>query len=79
MKTAKKSESKQLRRYKPEEDGFTSLIVLDIDKYAEKYGNRKVSKSFERPAWLNAYVEENHIDCAQILQEALLRKFETDY
>ena len=35
--------------------GFVNLIVLDIDAYAEKYGEKAVRKNLTIPAWLNTY------------------------
>lgn len=51
--------------------GFTNLLVLDIDAYAEKYGEKSVRKSITIPAWLNTYGESNNINFSKVLQEAL--------
>lgn len=50
---------------------FVSLVALDMDLYAAKYGNRSVKKTLTIPAWLNTYVEENNISCSTVLQDAL--------
>lgn len=50
---------------------FVSLVALDMDSYAAKYGNKSVKKTLTIPAWLNTYVEENNISCSTVLQEAL--------
>lgn len=52
--------------------GFVSLIVLDIDAYAEKYGNKAVRKNLTIPAWLNTFAEENRINFSEVLQKALM-------
>ena len=56
------------------ENGFVSLIVLDMDAYAEKYGKKAVRKNVTIPAWLNSSAEARHINFSQVLQEALMEK-----
>ena len=53
------------------ENGFVSVIMLDIDAYAEKYGNKAVRKNCTIPAWLNTAAEKAHINFSQVLQTAL--------
>lgn len=55
----------------PEPGGFVSLLVLDIDAYAEKYGEKAVRKNLTIPAWLNTFAEKNHINFSQVLQDSL--------
>ena len=57
-----------------EADSFISMLVLDIDAYAEKYGEKTVRKNISIPAWLNTYGEKNNINFSLVLQEALLKK-----
>ena len=57
-----------------EADSFISMLVLDIDAYAEKYGEKTVRKNISIPAWLNSYGEKNNINFSRVLQEALLKK-----
>ena len=57
-----------------EADSFISMLVLDIDAYAEKYGEKTVRKNISMPAWLNTYGEKNNINFSRVLQEALLKK-----
>jgi len=47
------------------------MLVLDIDAYAEKYGNKAVRKNLTIPAWLNTYAESKHINFSQVLQDSL--------
>ena len=56
---------------KTEEGQFASLIALDMDAYAAKYGSNAVKKTLTIPAWLNTFVEQNGISCSKVLQEAL--------
>jgi len=55
----------------PEEGGFISMLVLDMDAYAEKYGNKAVRKNLTIPAWLNTFAEAKHINFSQVLQDSL--------
>ena len=51
--------------------GFVSMIRLDMDAYAEKYGQKAVKKTLTIPAWMNTYVEEHKISCSKVLQDAV--------
>lgn len=55
----------------PETGGFVSMLVLDMDAYAEKYGEKAVRKNLTIPAWLNTFAENNHINFSQVLQDSL--------
>lgn len=55
-----------------EPGSFINLLVLDIDSYAEKYGDKAVRKNITIPAWLNTYGESHHINFSKVLQDALL-------
>ena len=67
----KAPEATPIEDIKTEGDQFTSVIVLDMDAYAAKYGKNAVKKTLTIPAWLNTFVEENGISCSKVLQEAL--------
>lgn len=54
------------------EDSFVSLLVLDIDQYAERYGDKSVRKNITIPAWLNTYGEKNNVNFSKVLQDTLL-------
>lgn len=56
-----------------EEGSFINLLVLDMDSYTEKYGNKAIRKNITIPAWLNAYGEKNNINFSKVLQDALLQ------
>lgn len=55
------------------EGGIVNLFTLDIDSYAEKYGEKSVRKNLTIPAWLNTFAEKNNINFSQVLQDALLK------
>ena len=56
--------------------GFVNLIVLDIDAYAEKYGEKAVRKNLIIPAWLNTYAEANNVNFSRVLQDALVAMYQ---
>lgn len=55
-------------------DGFINLIVLDMDTYAEKYGDKAVRKNLTIPAWLNTAAEKENVNFSNVLQNALIEK-----
>lgn len=57
-------------------DGFVNLLALDMDSYAEKYGNKAVRKNLTIPAWLNTFAEANHVNFSQVLQDALTAMYQ---
>ncbi|MCM1237708.1 MAG: type II toxin-antitoxin system HicB family antitoxin [Ruminococcus flavefaciens] len=48
-----------------------NMLLLDIDAYEEKYGEKAVRKNLTIPAWLNTYAEKNNINFSKLLQETL--------
>lgn len=54
-----------------EKGQMVSLVAIDMDAYASKYGSKAVKKTLTIPAWLNTFVEEYNISCSKVLQEAL--------
>lgn len=63
---------------KHDPDSFINLLVLDIDSYAEKYGDKAVRKNITIPAWLNAYGEKKHLNFSKVLQDALFSMSQSD-
>ncbi|WP_405354198.1 type II toxin-antitoxin system HicB family antitoxin [Ruminococcus sp.] len=55
-------------------EDFINLVVLDMDEYAEKYGQKAIRKNCTIPAWLNTLSEKEHINFSAVLQEALIEK-----
>lgn len=64
-------EASPLESITPDPGGFVSMLVLDMDSYAEKYGEKAVRKNLTIPAWLNTFAENNHINFSQVLQDSL--------
>lgn len=50
---------------------FVNLLVLNMDSYAEKYGNKTVRKNLTIPAWLNTFAEKQKVNFSQVLTDAL--------
>ncbi len=48
-----------------------NMLLLDIDAYEEKYGEKAVRKNLTIPAWLNTYAEKNNINFSKLLQDTL--------
>ena len=56
-------------------NGFITLLLLDIDQYTEKYGTKKsIKKTLSIPEWLNRRAEKIGITFSKTLQDALLNK-----
>lgn len=56
----------------PRSGGFVNMLVLDMDAYSEKYGDKAVRKNLTIPSWLNTFAENNHINFSQVLQDSLV-------
>jgi predicted RNase H-like HicB family nuclease len=67
-----------IKKIKPEAGGFVSMLVLDMDAYAEKYGNKAVRKNLTIPAWLNTFAETKHINFSQVLQASLIEIYQQE-
>jgi hypothetical protein len=55
--------------------GFVSMLALDMEAYAEKYGDKTVRKNLTIPAWLNTFAEANHVNFSQVLQNSLIELY----
>lgn len=58
------------------EGEFVSMLVLDMDAYAEKHGNKAVRKNLTIPAWLNTFAEKQNINFSQVLTDALTSMYQ---
>ncbi len=58
------------------EGSFVSMLMLDMDSYTEKYGEKAIRKNCTIPAWLNTMAEKNDINFSAVLQEALINRLE---
>jgi predicted RNase H-like HicB family nuclease len=62
----------------PDTGGFVSMLVLDMDSYAEKYGNKAVRKNLTIPAWLNTFAESKNVNFSQVLQDSLMELYKRE-
>jgi predicted RNase H-like HicB family nuclease len=53
------------------ENGMVNYVMLDINSYAEKYGNKAIRKNLTIPAWLNTTAEKHNVNFSHVLQNAL--------
>ena len=51
--------------------GIVNLLVLDMDAYAEKYGNKSVRKNISIPAFMDTFIERNRMSLSKITQDAI--------
>ena len=65
-----------IKNVHPEEGGIVSLLVIDMDSYAEKYGKASVRKNLTIPAYMNTYIEKNRLSLSQIAQDAIGAKMQ---
>ena len=59
-----------------DEGEFVSVLVLDIDSYAEKYGSKAIRKNLTIPAWLNTFGEQLNLNFSKVLQDALQEMYQ---
>ena len=62
----------------PEKGSFVSMLVLDMDSYAEKYGDKAVRKNLTIPAWLNTFAESQNINFSKVLQMSLTEMYQKE-
>ena len=60
----------------PDDGGFVSLLALDMDAYAEKYGSASVRKNCTIPAWLNTFAEARDINFSKVLTDGLTQLYQ---
>jgi predicted RNase H-like HicB family nuclease len=72
-------EASAVRDLDPGDDGFVSMLVLDMAAYAEKYGKNAVRKNLTIPAWLNTYAEARHINFSKVLQDSLMEIYQREH
>ena len=56
--------------------GLVSLVSLDMDAYAEKYGSAAVRKNCTIPAWLNTFAESQHVNFSKVLTDGLTQLYQ---
>lgn len=66
-------DASSIESIKTEAGQFVTLVALDMECYAAKYGKHAVKKTLTIPAWLNTFAEQNCISCSKVLQDALIK------
>lgn len=56
-------------------DQLVSMVALDMDSYAAKYGSKAVRKNVTIPAWLDTWAESAGINYSVALRDALETKY----
>ena len=64
---------------KPVQDGFITMLMMDIDAYTAKNGTNLVKRSLNIPRWLNSYAESRKIDYSELIQNVLTSLYEEQY
>jgi predicted RNase H-like HicB family nuclease len=59
-----------------EPNGIVSLVMLDMDSYAEMHGNKAVRKNTTIPAWLATIADKRNVNYSQSLQRALVQELQ---
>lgn len=72
----KAPEASAMDRVRADQGGFVSLLTLDMDAYAEKYGEKAVRKNLTIPAWLNTFAEKQRVNFSQVLTDALTAMYQ---
>lgn len=55
-----------------EDNDFVNMIILNIDAYAEQYGNKAIRRNVTLPAWLDTYVQRNNLSLSKVLQDSVM-------
>lgn len=61
------------------DDGFVNLIALDMDSYAEQYGDKSVRKNITIPAWMDTQATKMGVNFSSIMQHALEELLQVSY
>lgn len=67
----------EVKRVNPEnENGFVSLVYIDLDLFIADYDEKPVKKTLTIPSWLNRAAEKSSINFSATLKEALIQKID---
>lgn len=74
---------KEVQKYWEIEDeeiisSFKTLVMVDLNEFAQKWNNKSVRKNLTIPAWLNSLAEKQNINFSQTLQNALIDVLKID-
>ena len=65
--------SSQIKGIVPDsDDGFVSMVLIDLDAYAKKHNDKTVKKTLTIPAWVNEAAERRGINFSSTLKDAII-------
>jgi len=64
-----------IQNIKLKKSEYISLMALDMESYASKYGTKLVKKNTTIPAFLNTFGESKNINYSKLLTDALLELY----
>ncbi len=53
---------------------FINRVLLDMEEYAKKYGEKATKKTLSIPRWINTLAERKNVNFSQVLQNALKKE-----
>ena len=68
-----------IERLKPVQDGFITMLMMDMGAYTARVGSELIKKSLSIPRWLNSYAESRKIDYSKLVQAVLTSLYEQQY
>lgn len=60
-----------------ETGSLLSVISVDTIKYRSQIDTHSVRKNVSLPAWMSALADKRRVNCSQVLQESLMKIFES--
>ena len=54
---------------------IVSVVALDMDSYAERYGSQTVRKNVTIPAWLDSWASKEGVNYSHTLRDALEHRY----
>jgi len=58
------------------EDGFVSMVLIDLEEYAKSHSNKAVKKTLTIPAWVNNAAEQRNMNFSAVLKDAILQQLQ---
>ncbi|MCL1919030.1 MAG: type II toxin-antitoxin system HicB family antitoxin [Peptococcaceae bacterium] len=66
----------KLENVSPDEGGFISMVLVDLDALEKNYSDKSIKKTLTIPSWLNEAAEKNNVNFSAVLKDALLERLE---
>ena len=57
---------------------IVSVVALDMDAYAQRYGNQAVRKNVTIPAWLDSWASREGVNYSHTLRDALEHRYRSE-